>query len=82
MLVIFIIYAPSCGTGNSIRLLLKQWEWRTETSKRGAKREVVSRKLFMRNVIINFNAEKSGRPEFKTRMSVHAHIVLFKLYSP
>ena len=35
----------------------------------------------MRNVIINFNAEKTGRLEFKTRMSVHAHMVLLKLYN-
>jgi len=34
----FYNYAPSFGAGNYIQLLLKQWEWRTETSKRGTQR--------------------------------------------
>ena len=56
-------------------------ESRTETSKRETEREVVTRKLIMRKLIIIFDAEKSGTPQFKTRMSEHVHIVLFKFYS-
>ena len=76
----FIIYAPSCGAENSIRV----YSVGVDNKNLKKQNQEGSRitKLIMRELINIFDAEKSDRPEFETKMSEKAQVLyFFKFYS-